>query len=239
MKFIQTGWHKVSEKLANTPNYFRKSPSNILQKQFIVNSLAQYASGTLLDVGAGRSIYRAYMPESVTYHALDYEKTEKTYSKEQDLDIVGDAQNMPIDANSYDTVLCSEVLEHIPKPHEAAAEIIRVLKPGGHAIITVPFLGYYHDEPYDFARFTKHGLKVLFESSNVEIVEQRGLGGLFSFLGYIRSTIILAIAVRIPIVWNVVFVINYLFAQVDIFLDALTKNGKLMPLTNVLIIKKK
>lgn len=52
--------------------------------------------------------------------------------------VVGDALNLPYDDNTFDVVLISEVLEHVPNDTQAIAEFVRVLKPGGVAAVTVP-----------------------------------------------------------------------------------------------------
>ncbi len=239
LKFIKSRWRKVGNSLGNTPRYFQKSPTNLAQKAALVPLLSKYASGTLLDVGAGRQIYRRFLPDGITYRAMDYGETEGEYQKDRQLDLVGDAQNIPLEDSTVDTVLCSEVLEHLPRPHEAAKEILRLLKPGGHAIITVPFLGYYHDEPWDFFRFTKHGLKSLFEGENSEIIHQQGVGGLFTYIGYIRSTIILSLCYGIPVLWHIVFYSNLLLSHIDLALDSLTKTASLMPSTNIIVVKKR
>jgi SAM-dependent methyltransferase len=84
-----------------------------------------------------------------------------------------DIQNMTYVDNSFDAVLCIEVLEHVANPFLAANEILRVLRPNGTLLITVPFLAHYHGkqgathspdhEHYpDFWRFTHQGLEELF-----------------------------------------------------------------------------
>jgi|TARA_B110000914_G_scaffold65093_1_gene56826 SAM-dependent methyltransferase len=51
---------------------------------------------------------------------------------------VSDINNMPFQDGSYDSVICSEVLEHVPAPEESIKELIRVLKPGGVLALSVP-----------------------------------------------------------------------------------------------------
>lgn len=53
-------------------------------------------------------------------------------------DISLDVQDMKLPDNTYDVVFCNHVLEHVPDDHNAMTEILRVLKPGGMAIIQVP-----------------------------------------------------------------------------------------------------
>ncbi len=93
-------------------------------------------------------------------------------------DIVGDVMRMPMADASYDGVMCLAVLEHVPRPWDAAKEMWRVLKPGGKVFVYVPFLSPYHAMPGyygDFFRFTQEGLEALFRDfKNIRCAPVRG-----------------------------------------------------------------
>lgn len=77
--------------------------------------------------------------------------------------IVGDIQGCPqIPDNTYDVIVCTQVLEHVPNPFLAAAELTRILKPGGRLLLTVPAAYPYHAVPQDYWRFTRDSLQLLF-----------------------------------------------------------------------------
>lgn len=76
-------------------------------------------------------------------------------------DIVGDVCAMSFPDNSWDVIVCLEVLEHVIEPWKAVEEMNRVLKPGGQLIMTTPFIYPVHDATHDYYRFTKHGLRYL------------------------------------------------------------------------------
>jgi ubiquinone/menaquinone biosynthesis C-methylase UbiE len=89
-----------------------------------------------------------------------------------------DVTNIPFKDNLFDLIICSEVLEHIPENRMAAAELIRVLKPGKDIVVSVPrFLpericwalsSDYHNEPGGHIRiYTKRGLLSLLEHAGV------------------------------------------------------------------------
>jgi len=59
---------------------------------------------------------------------------------------------------SFDAVVCTQVLEHLPEPWVAVEEFRRVLVPGGRVIITAPLTWYLHELPHDYYRFTAYGL---------------------------------------------------------------------------------
>ena len=78
------------------------------------------------------------------------------------VDVVGDGHDLPFVDNTFDYVWCNAVLEHVRDPAQVAREIVRVLKPGGLAIVQVPFLEHVHGWPDDYYRFTLNGLRTIF-----------------------------------------------------------------------------
>ena len=73
--------------------------------------------------------------------------------------------SLPFDAGSFDTVLCTEVLEHVAEPFRAVNEIARVLRPAGHVILTVPLYFPLHEEAgMNFFRYTPYGLRHLLKA---------------------------------------------------------------------------
>lgn len=79
------------------------------------------------------------------------------------LTIRADIQHCPeIPSNTYDVIVCTQVLEHVANPFDAIAEIHRILKPGGRLMLTVPAAYPYHGGPHDYWRYTKDSLKMLF-----------------------------------------------------------------------------
>lgn len=94
-------------------------------------------------------------------------------------DIVCDATDMQgvIDDNTYDAVVLMEVLEHIPEPAKALAEIRRILKPDGILLGSTPFLFPIHDAPHDYYRYTIYGLTHLLRGyANVRIDPRNSFG---------------------------------------------------------------
>ncbi len=114
--------------------------------------LARHATNELvLDIGSGGANLDAYFPRRMTFD-IDPERNPQ---------ILGDIHAMPFPDNSYDVIVCSEVLEHLHSPYKAIAEIERVLRPGGKLILTTRFIFPIHDAPYDYFRFTQAGLSAL------------------------------------------------------------------------------
>jgi SAM-dependent methyltransferase len=125
-----------------------------------LREIAAQTHGVVLDIGAGEQKIQAYLPAGTTYLSLDYYQTATAWYGTRPC-LFATAQQLPIATASIDTVLLLDVLEHLPRPEQAIAEIWRVLRPGGTFILQIPFLYPLHDTPYDFHRWTEHGLHTL------------------------------------------------------------------------------
>jgi predicted SAM-dependent methyltransferase len=108
-----------------------------------LKSLKGYASGKILDVCSGGKDYRWIFNVYEEYKTLEIDSKFKP-------DIIGSAYEIPLADNSLNTIICTQVLEHLERPSKALSEFYRVLKQDGIGIISVPFFNELHDEPYDF-----------------------------------------------------------------------------------------
>lgn len=124
--------------------------------EWVRNVLASLEPGKLLDVGAGEGIYREYCQhlEYVSQDFCQYDGQGDSAGLQNQvwdtsrIDIVSDIADMPVEDDSFDYILCTEVFEHIKYPVDALKEFIRILKPGGKVIITAPFCSLTHMSPY-------------------------------------------------------------------------------------------
>ncbi len=127
--------------------------------KWIEETLKKIPAGlTILDAGAGESQFKKFCGH-LKYIAQDFGK----YSGEgevglqtgdwdnSNLDIVSDILAIPLPDHSVDAIMCTEVLEHVPDPLGAIKEFSRLVKPGGHLLITAPFGSLTHFAPYHFA----------------------------------------------------------------------------------------
>lgn len=142
-----------------------------LEKQIKKN--ARYINGVVLDAGSGGSQrYRSFFKFD-KYIKLDINSSHHP-------DIIGSVEDIPLGDSSVDSVLSTQVLEHVKNPEKAAKEFYRVLKPGGYCIVTVPQMNELHDEPHDYLRFTKYGLKEIFNRAGFKIISIEGRGGFWA-----------------------------------------------------------
>lgn len=132
-------------------------------------------TGTVLDAGCGGQGYRRYIPAE-RYVGMEYNRAVRP-------ELLGDVQHLPFGDDTFDNVLCTEVLEHVPEPGHGMDELFRVLKPGGRALITVPMSWNLHYVPYDFYRYTRYGLAYLAERSGFEVERMERLGGFWALFG--------------------------------------------------------
>lgn len=119
--------------------------------------VAADARGVVLDIGCGDRWVEKCLPPGCAYIGLDYLVTGRDMYGSRP-DVYGDASVLPIADDSVDTVVILDVVEHLARPREALGEIVRVLRPDGRLLLTMPFLYPIHDAPHDYQRFTVHGL---------------------------------------------------------------------------------
>lgn len=140
----------------------------------------------VLDVGAGTCPYR-HLFEHCEYTTHDF----KGYHGEKlgggndygKIDLVGDITDIPAPSGSFDVVMCTEVLEHVPDPKAALEEFVRLLAPEGKLLITAPLGSGLHQEPYHYyGGFTRHFYEKFLPQMGVEIVELKPNGGFFKHL---------------------------------------------------------
>jgi SAM-dependent methyltransferase len=154
---------------------------NRIHDRYLKQSASKYFSGYLIDIGCGTKPYKDLLAPYVTEHVgIDHQDT---LHDKSNIDRFGTAYELPAQDEEFDYALCTTVLEHLEEPEQALRECHRVLKRGGVAIYSVPFIWHLHEEPRDFYRFSKYGLKYLFEKAGFEIVEIKALSGFWVTFG--------------------------------------------------------
>ena len=129
---------------------------------------AHYMKGVMMDFGCADSPYRKVFHVD-RFIGMDVVESGHEHNNEK-IDVYYDGTNIPFEDKYFDSVLSTEVFEHIFNIDEILCELNRVLKDGGHMLITVPFVWEEHEAPYDFGRYTTFGIEHLLNKSGFEVI---------------------------------------------------------------------
>lgn len=222
-----------------------------IAKYYIVRDIKKTISthsfeGNLLDIGCGEKPYKSLFKSIDEYIGIDF----ANYSINKDFKgeapehyFTDDYLNtliLPYKNESFDNVTAFQVLEHHRNPTKMISEIVRIVRLGGNILVTVPFLGGIHEEPYDYQRFTRYGLIELFSKNNCEIIEIQEQGSIFSTISLLlneylnnfasqnKVTYILSIVMYLPF---------WMFQCLSLLLDRIFPSKKIF--FNYLILAKK
>lgn len=151
---------------------------------WVTDALSKIPAGSrILDAGAGELRFKSncshleYVAQDFGQYTGKGDEGLQTGNWNNDrIDIVSDITNIPVPDASFDAILCTEVLEHVPDAVSALNEFKRILKPSGILIVTAPFASLTHFAPYHFCGYNKywyqhHLPKLGFE---IEILEHNG-----------------------------------------------------------------
>jgi len=139
-------------------------------------NLRHHARGKLLDLGCGKVplliAYGQYVSDVI---CVDWENT---LHKNDCLDFECDlTKTLPFEDGEFDTIILSDVLEHIPQPERLWTEMARILSRDGKIIMNVPFYYWLHEQPHDYYRYTEFALRRFVEISGLELIQLNATGG--------------------------------------------------------------
>lgn len=144
---------------------------------FLKREFAKLPPGPIVDIGAGQSPWKCWLPSHCQYRGIDIKNADDFGMDHRSKDIVYyDGGKMPLDSNFFDGALCIEVLEHAENPDLLVSEVYRILKPGAPLLLSIPWSARRHHIPFDFQRFTREGLqRILSRNGFADItIEERG-----------------------------------------------------------------
>lgn len=154
-------------------------PENGRIRSFLEEEAAQLVVGSrLLDASAGARPYAALF-RSQHYESCDMPNG--FYRSKHDFECHLDT--IPRPDGYYDTVVLTQVLEHVPNPELVLRELARITRPGGKLLLSVPLNSPLHGEPWHFFNFTHHGLFELAKRNQWRVAECEKVGGAFWLLG--------------------------------------------------------
>lgn len=179
--WVATKYQRIDNKLRGSRNTKLLSVSSRLMTDitasFYYNYIPKHVTGRLGDLGCGHvPFYEIYKPHITENICIDWPNSAHV---NQYLDLTCDLnQPIPLPSSFFNTIIISEVLEHIAEPDLIWAEMTRLLMPGGKILLSVPFFYRIHEAPYDFYRYTEFALRKYAIKNKLEIIEFKPFGGL-------------------------------------------------------------
>lgn len=151
-----------------------------------------FVTGKVLDIGSGgKPSYEKYLPKNIEYIKTDYREKDGIDK------VVNFNDRLPFEAGTIDTVFLFHNLYIANDPKATLAEVNRVLKKGGHVLISNPFGVNVMAEPNDFGRLTKQGLDKLLAEAEFEVIKVKQIGDRFSVIAYALHAFFLIWPIRI------------------------------------------
>lgn len=225
-------WNEFSEKLGTSilhPQFvlirFQREAIQVAKKYLPADRRVR-----LVDIGCGRMPYRKELEPLVdSYVGVDHPQVSKLYNSSVKPEVLADAKKLPFPANSFDTALLIQVLEHVDAPDKVIREAARVLKPNGTLVISLPFFYPLHDMPYDWGRYTSTALKSFVEQAGLRVVKIKTQGGFFEFWLQMLNTFLVK---RI----NDIILTNFKFHSIVLLVFAVTFSIPILLFGNLLIV---
>ncbi len=168
---IKTGKQTFSSSIEDATNY----------SNWIVNTFARYYGNSCMEVGFGHGGYRPYLPDHIEYVGLDIDAEVVSKARQREpgtlfveADIAQDDLSARLGDTRLDSILCANVLEHVPDHQQAVRNLLSVLSPGGHLLLFVPaFEGLFNDMDRlagHLRRYTRASMVQVLPKHGVEVI---------------------------------------------------------------------
>ena len=129
-----------------------------------------------MDLGCGFSPFYSFYREQIS--SVTCADWSQSMHQNPQLDVICDLNDkLPFDSDTFDSILLSDVLEHIRKPEQLLNEIQRLLKKDGVLIMNVPYYYCLHEEPHDYFRYTEFALKSMTSDAGLKVELLQKTGG--------------------------------------------------------------
>jgi SAM-dependent methyltransferase len=204
---------------------------------FYDKNIQKHAKGKLLDLGCGKVplflAYKEYVTDNI---CVDWENT---LHKNEYLDFECDlTKDLSFEDGEFDTIILSDVLEHLPQPERLWKEMSRILSINGKILMNVPFFYCIHERPNDYYRYTEFALQRFVENSGLRTIKLKSIGGTPEIMADIMGKHL----PYIPLVGkSLAVVIQYItmcFVKTALGKKISEKTGQVFPLGYFLIAEK-
>ncbi|HKW14415.1 MAG TPA: class I SAM-dependent methyltransferase [Candidatus Krumholzibacteria bacterium] len=145
-------------------------------------ALGTYARGHLLDLGCGEApLYGVYRALVTNITCVDWAGS---LHATRHADVLADLnETCPLPDETFDTILCTDVIEHLKHPERLFMDAARMLRSGGHLILGTPYLYPLHELPHDYFRSSASALEMMARDARLTVVELRPYGSYRHVLG--------------------------------------------------------
>jgi SAM-dependent methyltransferase len=198
--------------MSGKPQFARIGPVHFQPLEWELEPVSRYLRGHLLNAGCGDRDIGAYLRKAGVEQLTNYDIASTIAGA-----VLGPLESMPFSDAQFDSILCNAVLEHVASAEAVVSELVRVLRPGGHAILTVPFLQPFHECPLDFRRYTRDGLVTLGEGAGLKALAVHPVHSAAQTLGWIAWEIALEKKSRLLrwALWPVIYLATRIWIRTD------------------------
>jgi len=188
-KFVYRNGKLVGSRRKNELSVSSRLVADIIARYYD-NNLRLHVKGKLVDLGCGKApLYHAYKSYATEVVCADWANS---VHENPHLDhVVNLNEPLPFPDNTFDTILLSDVMEHLSNPDLLWKEMYRILRAHGKVILNVPFFYKLHEVPYDFFRYTEFALKNFAERNNFKIETLEPMGGAPEILSDIAAKVVM------------------------------------------------
>ena len=174
-KYIYRKGRLIASRDTNEVGIGSRLIADIIAHCYDIN-LRKHAKGKLLDLGCGNvplyAAYKDYVTENI---CVDWGNTlHKNEHLDYELDLIS---TLPFNDGEFDTIILSDVLEHVPVPEQLWKEMARILSCNGKIIMNVPFYYWIHEHPHDYYRYTEFALRRFVETYGLRLIQIKSIGG--------------------------------------------------------------
>jgi len=148
--------------------YYHNWAVHFFEKKYLSSLIKKYGNGITVDFGCGEKKKYSSIINNGAYFGFDYLKSQHDISG---VDYVASVYDSALKTETVDTVISTQVLEHLNEPGLFLNEAWRVLKKDSVLILSTNFIWHLHEEPYDYYRFTQYSIKYLFKKYGFRINE--------------------------------------------------------------------
>lgn len=165
---------------AKTARFARIGPVHFQPLEWELEPLRPYFSGRTLNAGCGNRDISQTLKAFGAAEVINYDIASEIPGA-----LIGPLEQMPFRTAEFDSILCNAVLEHVEAAEPVMREMVRVLRPGGHLLVAIPFLQPFHPCPGDFRRYTREGMRKLGTESGLEVLAIYPVHTIAQTLGWI------------------------------------------------------